>query len=141
MLHLVLIDVLDRCFTMPKNLNRIEITIYSAVSNSRNSRRAHKSKEADDIAELVDQIAGEIKEPNVRLVVKILQRGYSHKSFGTLSPPILLINDEVVSQGIVPDKNYLKGLLLHEIWGKSGLRMLPRPASGPSNKNKFTLSR
>lgn len=100
---------------MPRTLNKIKITIYAAVLNLRSSKRVHKGKEADDIVGLVNQIASEIKEPNVRLVVKILQRGYSQKSLGILSPPILLINDEVVSQGIVPDKNYLKGLILHEI--------------------------
>lgn len=102
---------------MPRTIHKVKITIYAAVSNLQGSKRLHKGNKADDIVELVNQIAGEIKGSNVRLVVKILQRGYPQQSLGTLSYPILLINDEVVSQGIVPDKNYLKGLILHKIQG------------------------
>ena len=100
---------------MPRNLKKIKITIYEAVSNFRNSKKKYNGKDAEDIVVLVNQIADEIKESNVRLVVKRVKQGYAPKPFGTLSPPILLINDEVVSQGIVPDKNYLKGHILHEI--------------------------
>ena len=100
---------------MPRNHKEVKITILEADSNFRNSKRANDCKECDDIMNLVNKIVDEIKGSNVRIVVNRLQQGYSHKSFGTLSPPILLINDEVVSQGIVPDKDYLTRRILHEI--------------------------
>ncbi len=100
---------------MPRNQKEIKITIYEAGPNFRNSKSVKNCKEGEDIANLVNQIADEIEGSNVRLVVKRLHHGYSHKSFGKLSPPILLINDELISQGILPDKNYLKGQILHEI--------------------------
>ena len=100
-------------------MNRIEkeikIKIYEADTNFRNLKRVNDCKEGNDIVNLVNKIVDEIKGSNVRIVVDRLQQGYSYKSFGTLSPPILLVNDEVVSQGIVPDKDYLKGRILHEI--------------------------
>ena len=100
---------------MPSNQKEIKITIYEGPSNFRNSKRVNNCKECDDTVSLVNKIADEIKGSNVRIVVKRLQQDYWNKSFGTLSPPILLINDEVVSQGIVPDKDYLKGRIIHEI--------------------------
>ena len=100
---------------MNRNQKEIKITIYEAASNFRSSRRVNNRKEGDDIINLVNEIVEEINGSNVRIVVNRLQQGYSNKSFGTLSPPILLVNDEVVSQGIVPDKDYLKRRILHEI--------------------------
>ena len=100
---------------MPRNQHQIEITIYEADSNFQKSKRVNICKECDDIVDIVNRITDEIKESNVRIVIKRLHQAYSHKSFGTLSPPILLINDEVISQGVIPDKNYLKGRIIYEI--------------------------
>lgn len=109
------IEHLDECSILTRIEKEIKITIYEAGPNFRNSKRVNDCKEGNDIVNLVNKIVDEIKGSNVRIVVDRLQQGYSHKSFGTLSPPILLVNDEVVSQGIVPDKDYLKGRILHEI--------------------------